>query len=756
MKRRLSTKMILRIWGSAMLLLIGLLAVNYYYINQEVKRGVHKHSLNLTDNFADNLEGRFRLAAAIPRMMALHLESQPFADPEDLRAYMRKVLQNNAHIYGTCIAYEPGAFAPDLEFYAPYYYMKDGEPRFAQLGNETYNYFKWDWYKLPKQAGHALWSEPYFDTGGGNALMITHSVPFLKDKAFAGIVTIDLALDELTREVSEIKAERTGYGFLVSRKGQLIAYPDKTKIMKTNITALHPELARRLAGHDSGMVKARDPLRDRKSWIFYHYMRSADMAIVVVYPVREVMARVYNLEKTTLWLGFIGLCALFLLVALISKAISRPIAALAAATNKVAGGDLDVKVPRVWSKDEVQELTETFNKMVVDLRKHIKDLQRTTAEKERISSELNIARDIQMSILPRTFPPFPKLKSFDIFARAIPAREMGGDFYDFFLIDDHRLGFVIADVSEKGVPAALFMAISRTLIKANALQDLDPGTCLTHVNDLLIPDNESSMFVTLFYGILDLNDGKLAYANAGHNPPLLMRQGKVERLAGIGCLALGAWEGTTYPTHHTQLEPCDTLFCYTDGITEAQDGQDRFFTEERLVRLLGDQRDPSAEELIESVVEQVKRFTDDAPQFDDITALALLYRGQARAEKVAPSKRITIVLDSEESEVQRLQGLVDAFSSSHDLPAETIKAISSSLEQVLGEMVADGEGGEVKHSITVRVNATDGGAVQVEIEEEKAQDAKRSPTIPEIMDNVEVQQRGGRKVLVMTKRMDDK
>ena len=257
-------------------------------------------------------------------------------------------------------------------------------------------------------------------------------------------------------------------------------------------------------------------------------------------------------------------------------------------------------------------------------------LRLTMAEKERFASELRIASEIQRSILPRTFPPFPDRGDFEIYAETIPAREMGGDFYDFFLIDAERLGFVIADVSGKGVPAAIFMAVTRSLLKATALTAALPAECLRHVNGLLCPDNESAMFTTVFYGILHTRTGEVAYSNAGHHFPYVLRGPKdVEPLAGTGGMALGVSEAARFVTRNVVLGKGDRLFLYTDGITEAMDGKECMFSDSRLREFLENTNECSPAEIIRGVVSVVRRFTGGFPQSDDITALALRYRGRS-------------------------------------------------------------------------------------------------------------------------------
>lgn len=250
------------------------------------------------------------------------------------------------------------------------------------------------------------------------------------------------------------------------------------------------------------------------------------------------------------------------------------------------------------------------------------------AEKQMIEGELKVAREIQMGIVPRIFPPFPDRKEFDIDAVLEPAKEVGGDFYDFFFVDEDRLFFVIGDVSGKGVPASLFMAVTITLLRSTAVQGVDAGRVLENVNNSLTRENAMSMFVTVFCAVLNIRTGSVEYANAGHNPPFIVRKdGRIETLSGNGDLVLAAVEDTPYGTTTVSLGTGDTVLLYTDGVTEAMDKQDRFFTGERLADVLKETVGMSADETVAVTLSRIHEFASGAEQSDDITIMAVRYTG---------------------------------------------------------------------------------------------------------------------------------
>jgi len=275
-----------------------------------------------------------------------------------------------------------------------------------------------------------------------------------------------------------------------------------------------------------------------------------------------------------------------------------------------------------------------FNDLEITLKKTIQEattFRQAVRDRDQlvaIQQELEVARKIQQSIVPRKFPPFPERKEFEIHAEMIPARDVGGDFYDFFLIDDERLGFVIGDVSGKGVPAALFMAVSKTLLKATALKGGPPEECLQQVNRILYLESVSAMFVTIFYGILNTRTGEINYCNGGHNPPyILRRNGQIETAETTGGLVLGAMKNTAYKAKKISLQSGEGIYLFTDGVTEAMDRNNDQFTEARLEENLKGWPGTPLPDFVRNVIEEVKTFSNGARQADDITILALKYLG---------------------------------------------------------------------------------------------------------------------------------
>ncbi len=274
---------------------------------------------------------------------------------------------------------------------------------------------------------------------------------------------------------------------------------------------------------------------------------------------------------------------------------------------------------------DLNDLDLTIKKSVHEL-DMFKDAIRSRDQLTAIKRELSIATEIQTSILPKTFPPFPDRKEFELYARMLPAKEVGGDLYDFFLIDKNRLGVIIGDVSGKGIPAAMYMAVSKTLLKATALKGISTDTCLQTVNNILVDESMPIMFVTVFYAVLDTRNGILEYCNGGHNPPYLInRDGVVRQLELKGGVLLGGVKDLEYESCITVLQPGDTLFLYTDGVTEAVNRNEKMFEEARLEASLQRHQAASPASLVNQLFSDVQEFSQGVEQSDDITCLALRY-----------------------------------------------------------------------------------------------------------------------------------
>jgi sigma-B regulation protein RsbU (phosphoserine phosphatase) len=380
-----------------------------------------------------------------------------------------------------------------------------------------------------------------------------------------------------------------------------------------------------------------------------------------------------------------------------THAITGPILALNDGVQEVAGGNLEREVI-VKTGDEIEQLATSFNVMTSQLRKHIEETARASAERQRIDTELDIATRIQMSMLPNVFPPFDgKKNEFDLYAEVHPAKEVGGDFYDFFFIDDDHFAFIVADVSGKGIPAALFMAITKTIIKNHVQREEDPAIAMEIVNRQLCDNNIADMFVTAWLCILEISSGRLVYINAGHNPPLV-KHGDQDFvfLVSPPDLVLAGMDDTSYHCREMQLESGDMLFLYTDGIVEAEDSNGAFYGKERLRDFLNANASQTLRELIPCLRSDIATFAGGAEQSDDITMLAICVcvgrciQGCGRVcrySHIQGCRERSITLSADMNSLESLMAFIGTELDAGDFPAQIREKIELATEEIFVNII---------------------------------------------------------------------
>ncbi|MEI6153111.1 MAG: SpoIIE family protein phosphatase [Deltaproteobacteria bacterium] len=612
---------------------------NYYLSRRTIEKGIEEKANSLITAATSRIETILSATQKVPEGIAYFLENSPH-DEKLLLHLLRTVAEKNPEIYGIAVAFEPFGFKKDSELYAPYFYKEaPGKVGFKYI-EKNYNYLYVDAYQIPKELDRPMWSEPYFGEGGGT-IMSSYSVPFYKvvneKRQLAGVVVVDISVETLQDIVSSIKIFRTGYAFLISKNGTFVTHPAKELIMNETIFSVAEarndealrDFGQKMVRGESTLLpfKTESAITGKESWMTHVPIKSSGWSLAIVFPYDELIEDITRLNRVVLFLGITGIFLLSLAVIYISRSITGPLEKLARATEEIGKGNLDADLPVIKSHDEVGKLAESFAYMKTALKDYIERLTETTALKERMESELKVAHGIQMSILPKVFPPFPDRQEFDIYATIEPAREVGGDFYDFFLIDSDHLCFVIADVSGKGIPAALFMAVTKTLIKSKATVGLTPDRIIARVNEELCVGNDENMFVTLFCGILNTGTGEILYANGGHNPPLIMRkQGEIVFVHGESHLMVGIMEDASYTTERFVLEPGDCLFLYTDGVTEAMNDKNELFPDDQLKNALHKLHGKPIQETNENIEHEIRHFAQGAPQSDDITMMIIKYK----------------------------------------------------------------------------------------------------------------------------------
>jgi sigma-B regulation protein RsbU (phosphoserine phosphatase) len=526
---------------------------------------------------------------------------------------------------------------------------------------EGFDHRRRPWYTGAKEKNALFWTPSFSDIGDRGATIacampvydFSGPQPVLKGVAATGAL-LSKNVDQI---IASVRVGETGYAFILNGDGQMIRrgnYPEREDGAGSGSGVfiedyLHGkdsilrELAARMSSEEAGLTRLE--IEGREMYVAWCSLKLINWSLGVIAPVDEVIAPARRIENsilslvqdeisrmdrntrvmfftTVLVILFATLTAVFFSLRL-SNSLAAPIVALSDGAQIISAGDLNHRLT-VKGAGEIVLLAETINQMVANI-------QYVSSEKERIGVELNIAAHIQTSMLPGVFPPFPHRTEFDIYAEMHPAKEVGGDFYDFFFIDPNRVMTLIADVSGKGVPAALFMVIAKTLLKNQGQTGNPLDEVFSAVNNQLCENNEANMFVTVFACVLDLRDGRLRYANAGHNRPLISRSGGgYEFLELKRGLPLGVEENFPYKSSEITLSPGDRLYLYTDGVNEAENSQGEQFGNQRLLDTANRYRDLPIKEFDLAFRASLSEFVNGAEQSDDITTLVLICKKHGR------------------------------------------------------------------------------------------------------------------------------
>ncbi len=611
--------------------------LSYRAVAERLEAHAIESADQLAERLADDLDAVIRPIQGAIQTVAFQLEETD--PPRSLYVeHIRGVLGAWQDVYGSTIAVEVKGRG-DKPF-APYLYRHDGRIDEADLAQANYGYRTLPWYRLAADSRQAVWSPPYFDRGGGEIWMVTYSVPFFRrsgeTRTLAGVVTADLGLDWMQRTAAHVALGATGMGWVSSGSGDgefAIAIGDTTQRLKRLAAPLDATAARAAGaamlarGQSFGLMPkqiSRSPV-----YVAVRSLGTLGWNLTLLTPRDELLGEARAQLRRQIMLGVIGLIALVIAISLVAAGVARPIHALAEAVEQVdesGAAELHFSLPEAARQDEVGVLTRALARLRDSLQQHVRLRAASLAAQVRLEHELEVSRQIQQSMLPqgdaiRSLPP-----GIEIAATLIPAQQVGGDLYDYFRIQDGQLLFAVGDVSDKGIPAALFMARMSALMRVLGAGGASPERLLGEVNRRLAEGNEACMFVTVGCGLLDPVTGALRYASAGHDAPLVrLAEGEVRETCGANGAAIGIDAGTDYPLQRSQLAPGDVLLLYTDGLSEAEDEGGRHLGIDRVAALLRDVRDTQPAVLVAHIVAAVASHAAGFHATDDLTVLALRF-----------------------------------------------------------------------------------------------------------------------------------
>ena len=722
--KSIGTKASIAILITAALLMMLISGIQYYTAHKEIR-----------DNLEKNAEMELIIKALNLRQSLSSVElalqnhrwevEQLLAYPDSLFGVTRRIVEQNPGLNGCCIAMIPDYYPEKGRLFEPYTLRKGSDINTYQLASEEHDYTKGDQYIHSMEYDTAYWGEPYsYEEGGAQTTLITYSFPIHDASGrVVGLVAADLDGDWLGSVLNSRHFFPSSYDFLLSGQGRLICGPEEREIKHRRVERMVNmlndstiERTRSISGN-THLLTFDD--QGSKGYAFYTTPRSLKpWQLVVVNYEDEVFDPIVRMRHRNFLLMLLGLLALSLIIHRSAKNISS--------------------------------------------------LQKAHMENERVENELNIARKIQMDMIPKAFPPFPERNDINIYGSLVPAKLVGGDLYDFF-IRDEKLYFCIGDVSGKSVPGALVMAAGYTLYHSLAAHESNPSRIMQTLNEALSKGNESNMFVTMFIGVLDLPTGKLRYCNAGHEKPFIIGQ-KIRVLPVKPHLPLGVKEDVIYTTQEDKLTTGEMVFLYTDGLTEAMNMKHELFGIKRIEIVLEtfeEQGGIPTEALINKVSENVAAFVCEAEQSDDLTLLAVQYTPQIKP--LVLRERLTVT--NRVSEITKVNAFVQSATTIIHMEKELAHKIKLAVEEAVTNCIEYAYPAGAYGDVTVDIEAddsiirfiiTDSGA---EFDPTGVSKADTTLTVDErpvgglgvflvrnLMDSINYERTGGKNVLRMEKR----
>lgn len=591
-------------------------------------------------------------------------------NPDRMYTLVERLIRFNPRIRSCGITFVADYYPQKGRWYCPYAVRRDSNKvEVKNVGSADFDYLTAEWFTEALKAKEGYWSKPYYEGNDTVTPLVSYMAP-IRDKQGRTVAVLgaDVSLDwfsdvliKMTKKTTHVRNTNptdnkrhetrkskyrigTPYSFVIDGKGTYIAHTDKKLILKGNFleeTASYPDTlanyyCRQMIAGKKGFYPNHDEdnkntesliIRDQSVYLFYAPIEFTDWSMALILPAFDIKGLGSFVGIILLLLISLALLVVYFVGRRIIQKTARPLHQLATSAGEVAKGHFDTPLPIIKHNNEIRMLRDSFEDMQHSLTKYVDELKTTTASKAAIENELKVAHDIQMSMLPKDFPPYPERDDIDIAASLTPAKEVGGDLFDFY-IHDGKLFFCIGDVSGKGVPASLVMAVTCSLFRNVSARVSEPNEILCTLNDALVMNNETNMFVTAFVGVLDLKTGLLRYCNAGHDAPLLIGDG-VDMLPCDPNLPLGVLSGWTFTSQEAVINSQTVIFLYTDGLTEAEDMSHAQFGDQRVIsvaeQVLADgEHVPST--IISLMSQAVHTFVGNAEQSDDLSMLAIKYK----------------------------------------------------------------------------------------------------------------------------------
>ena len=704
-KHSLKTHLCLWILGMSVVIFGAIYGACVYFAAKEVKRSVHATVDSKLDYALYALDaGLSSVEISANNFIAAHSIKYNGVQLDEEFAFIEHFLDINPHVIGIAVGYEPKTVGDKGS--APY--VMRGENGYSRLNlAELKDYRSDEWYSITMQQGKSHWAKPFMESNGKNIIM-PYCVP-MKDAEghIIGVVALDINLSDMGTSLQSIKPFPNALLTAVDEDGVFVAHPNREYILKESIASLI-----RKSGHEPNPEILADIKAGRRNWgeynigegvhyLFYAKSNKVDWTITLDVTRSDIAEGLDDMFRTMTVDMIIGIIVLLTVCIVAISRITRPLNKFADAASKISGGDFHAEIPEVEYSD-LHHLQDALVSMEDSLDKYVTELKSTTEAKASIEGELKIARNIQMAMVPKIFPPYPERHELDVFATLVPAKAVGGDLYDFFLEGDDLL-FCIGDVSGKGVPGSLFMAITRSLFRNIGKHTKSPAAIASALNNAIAENNEENMFVTMFIGRCNLKTGDFACCNCGHNPPAT--NGDVTDLKTMTVtpgpnahflvhaptnIPIGVVPGFLYQEVRMRVTPGVKMFLFTDGVTEAENHRKELYGDERFLSTIYQYHgDVSAQKSVEGILDSVISFTEGAEQSDDITMLCFRYMGpeDEYAETPADQKQYSLTIDNKVEDMARLAPFLEDVAAAYGLANDVAFQLNLALDEAVANSV---------------------------------------------------------------------
>lgn len=626
---------------------------------------------------------------------------------ENLNQHIRTITEKHDFIKASYISLEKG-YAPGKKDYCQRVVKSfDGQYSYKQLASKSFNYYNMDWYLLPKMLKQSYWSAPHIDGEVSSNLITTFSTPLTGNNgAFIGIISCDVDFSYFTK-CFNYDSLNLAYCLIAGEDGTIYHHPNENTILKETLYTLCKNenshtweiIGTNMTAGRAG--KATYGSGKEKRHVFYGPLKGLNWSAAIVYSNELIQEATFKAARNIFLEGLIITILLYFLVKTTISRFARPIVQMAQAADKMAVGEFHTALPNIHSLDELKMLRSALLNMQDSLSSFISQIQRNSAWQQRIDHEMDMASNIQLNMLPQITPAILENPSIDLYAELHPARMVGGDLYDFYLIKNH-LFLVIADVSGKGFPAALLMVETRSMLRSMIFTEPNPAELLKNLNNAIMETNNAEMFVTMFIGVLDLDNGNFSYSNAGHNAPLILhRNGTLDELNVDSNLPLGNFEDITFTQQYAKIAPGDLIFLYTDGISEAEDENHNLYGIKNIKKSLKKCAKLDARNTIELVANDMSKHVGPALQNDDITSLALRYHTPE-----CPKNETYMLTMQRIEDLDKLTAILEEIAEKYDIPTSTLLSINLAIEEIVVNVVLyahPGESGKHPFDVTIKM-----------------------------------------------------